>query len=47
LRWYFVERLQGAVPTSLEDYAKSAGFEDIRSMRKAILRDYLTRDVAP
>lgn len=38
-RWYFEERLGRPVPASLEGHARSAGFEDLDSLRRAASRE--------
>ncbi|WP_437311108.1 TfuA-like protein [Sorangium sp. So ce388] len=40
-RWYFEERLRGAVPDDLALYARAAGFDDVDAMRRAVLRELI------
>ncbi|AUX32175.1 MULTISPECIES: TfuA-like protein [Sorangium] len=40
-RWYFEERLGGAVPADLALYARAAGFDDVDAMRRIVLRELL------
>ncbi|WP_437941800.1 TfuA-like protein [Sorangium sp. So ce341] len=40
-RWYFEERLRGAVPADLASHACAAGFDDLDAMRRAVLREFL------
>jgi hypothetical protein len=39
-RWYFTERLGGAVPTGLDLYALRLGFADVDALRRAALREF-------
>ncbi|MDC0713182.1 TfuA-like protein [Stigmatella sp. ncwal1] len=40
-RWYFGTRLRRSIPADLEDYARTAGFEDAQALEVAVLRDWL------
>ncbi|WP_437718332.1 TfuA-like protein [Sorangium sp. So ce448] len=47
-RWYFEERLRRAVPPDLAVHARAAGFEDVDTMRRAVLREFIyARRAAP
>jgi hypothetical protein len=40
-RWYFVTHLGRPVPDDLAHYARSAGFGEVRSLRRAVQRELL------
>ncbi|WP_326522513.1 TfuA-like protein [Archangium lipolyticum] len=40
-RWYFVTHLGRPVPDDLEHYARTAGFGEVRSLRRAVRRELL------
>ena len=41
LIWYFEDRLGREIPTDLETYARSTGFADAASFRRAVWREHV------